>query len=316
MCICESCLTSFGNISGLSKKKLNRGTCRILLHVSWPSCCCLSYTFQILYLPLRYSKSHEGTQSALRWFRQLFVSWSMPLLVFVWLLVLLADEVQKRNVTIWTSLDVAVKKGIQVKNCALLALLGAWWHLRGFSELGAGWHGWPGKWFKSPLQESGSGDTSNELPSSHKIILTDTHLYNPPLIPIDKQNLDLFWSISLSNGLQVNMSSAEVMAKTVGVGDPQISDSRDHQNIEIHSLNPMSSVEFSEKIDSKTVYVEIYYLHFVVCRNKQALTTDIAPRKSTSQLASKVWFSWLLLLFLVATSLPLLEAWQHIISAH
>lgn len=67
------------------------------------------------------------------------------------------------------------------------------------------------------------------------------------------------------------------MAKTVGVGDPQISDSRDHQNIEIHSLNPMSSVEFSEKIDSKTVYVEIYYLHFVVCRNKQALTTDIAP---------------------------------------
>lgn len=90
------------------------------------------------------------------------------------------------------SLDVAVKKGIQVKNCALLALLGAWWHLRGFSELGAGWHGWPGKWFKSPLQESGSGDTSNELPSSHKIILTDTHLYNPPLIPIDKQNLDLF----------------------------------------------------------------------------------------------------------------------------
>lgn len=60
------------------------------------------------------------------------------------------------------------------------------------------------------------------------------------------------------------MSSAEVMAKTVGVGDPQISDSRDHQNIEIHSLNPMSSVEFSEKIDSKTVYVEIYYLHFAL----------------------------------------------------
>jgi len=44
--------------------------------------------------------------------------------------------------------SIAVKKGIQVKNCALLAVLGAWWHLRGVSELGAGWHGWPGKWFK------------------------------------------------------------------------------------------------------------------------------------------------------------------------
>lgn len=69
------------------------------------------------------------------------------------------------------------------------------------------------------------------------------------------------------------MSSAEVMAKTVGVGDPQISDSRDHQNIEIHSLSPMSSVEFSEKIICKTVYVEIYYLHFVVWRNKPSLLT-------------------------------------------
>ena len=74
----------------------------------------------------------------------------MPLLVFVWLLVLLADEVQKRNVTIGQPRR-SRKKGIQVKNCALLALLGAWWHLRGFSELGAGWHDWPGKWFKSPL---------------------------------------------------------------------------------------------------------------------------------------------------------------------
>ena len=60
------------------------------------------------------------------------------------------------------------------------------------------------------------------------------------------------------------MSSAEVMAKTVGVGDPQ--------NVEIHSLNPMSSLEFSEKISSKTVSVEIYYLHFVVWRNKPSLT--------------------------------------------
>lgn len=65
----------------------------------------------------------------------------------------------------------------------------------------------------------------------------------------------------------------------------------------------MSSVEFSEKIDSKTVYVEIYYLHFALPQVNFAI-------------GYKVWFSWLLLLFLVATSLPLLEAWQHIISAH
>ena len=73
--------------SGNMSKQTCRGTCGILLHASWH----LSALPMRLILDFKTFR-HGCSSNLISCHRQLFVSWSMPLLVFVWLLVLLADE--------------------------------------------------------------------------------------------------------------------------------------------------------------------------------------------------------------------------------
>lgn len=95
--------------------------------------------------------------------------------------------------------------------------------------------------------------------------------------------------------VQVKMTSAEVMAKTVGV--------------------PASSCSSCSSWSDVTVGK-------VSCDDCDVMWTPIKPKNKVQKLmqlastcinllwAVKVWFSWLLLLFLVATSLPLLVPWR------